>query len=126
MTKIEKEEEEEKLIRDNPHLERYLDDIAEKMGRPAFYSKLPRDVKGKEFPNLIYTTKGVVFIHMVRTKDMDAIEYHAIAPILSEGELEKRDLVSGRMYEKAHFYKGGFIKTQDDLRKAIKESILRR
>ena len=122
MTKIEKEEE-EKLIRDNPHLKRYLDDIAEKMGKPAFYSKLPRDVKGEEFPNLIYTTKGVVFIHMVRTRDMDAIEYYAIAPILSEEELEKRDLISGRMYEKAHFYKGGFIKTQDDLRRAIKESI---
>jgi len=122
MTEIEKEEI-EKLIQANPHLKKYLDDIEHKMGRPAFYSKVPRDVKGEEFPNLIYTTKGVVFIHMVRTKDMDAIEYHAIAPILSEDEIEKRNLVSERMYEKAHLYKGGFIKTQDDLRRAIKESI---
>ncbi len=122
MSKID-EEEVEKLIQDNPHLKKYLEDIQKKMDRPDFYSQVPRDVKEEEFPNLIYTTKGVVFIHMFQTRDMDAVEYHAIAPILSKEEEEKRDVIQDRMYEQAHLYKGGFIKTQDRLRKAIKESI---
>ena len=118
-----KEEEVNKLIQDNPHLKTYLDSVKEKVGMPAFYSKVPRDVKGEEFPNLIYTTKGAVFIHMYKTKDMDAIEYHAVAPILNEDEIEKRNIIMERMYERAHYYQGDFIKTQDQLRKAIKESV---
>ena len=121
MTGMEKEEE-EKLIRENPHLKKYLESIEEKIGRPTFYSKVPRDVKREEYPNLIYVTKGIIFIHMYRTRDMDAILYHAVEPILSKAEKEKRDMVQEKMYERAHLYKS-FIKTQDELRKAIKESI---
>jgi flagellar protein FlaI len=122
MSRIEKEEE-EKLIQDNPHLKTYLDSISSKMGHPVFYSKVPKDVKEEEFPNLIYITKGVVFIHMCKTRDMNEVKYFAIAPILTEEEEKKRDMVQGLMYERAHLYKGGFIKTQDQLRKAIKESV---
>jgi len=122
MTKIE-EEEVKKLIHDNPHLKKYLDEITKKTERPDFYSKVPRDIKGEEYPNLIYTTKGVVFIHMFRSRDMDEVEYFAIEPILKTEEKEKRDIIQESMYEKAHLYKGGFIKTQDDLRKAIKKTI---
>jgi len=122
MTRIEKEEE-EKLIQDNPHLKTYLDSISVKMHRPAFYSKVPKDVKEEEFPNLIYITKGVVFIHMYKTKDMDEIKYYAIAPVLAKEEGKKRDLIQELMYEKAHLYDGGYIKTQDQLRKAIKETV---
>jgi len=121
MTLIE-EEEIQKLIQDNPHLKKYLEQIQKKMDRPGFYSKVPRDVKGEEYPNLIYTTKGVVFIHMYRTKDMEKVEYHAIAPILTDVEKEKREFILERMYETAHL-KQGFLKTQDDLRNAIKKSI---
>ena len=122
MTLIE-EEEVEKLIKENPHLKKYLDSISSKMDQPSFYSKVPRDVKNEEYPNLIYTTKGVVFIHMYRTKDMEKVEYHAIEPKLTPDEEKKRNLVQETMYERAHLYKGGFIKTQDDLRKAIKDTI---
>ena len=120
MTRIEQDEE-EKLIRDNPHLKKYLDSISGKMGRPVFYSKVPGDVKKEEYPNLIYLTKGVVFIHMYRTKDMERVEYHAIAPELDDATREKRDLIMEMMYERAHLKTN--IKTQDDLRKAIKEVI---
>ena len=121
MTRVEKDEE-EKLIQDNPHLKRYLDKISEKVDRPVFYSKLPGDVKKEEYPNLIYLTKGVVFIHMYKTKDMEHVEYHAVAPELSETEIEKRDKIQEFVYERAHYYKS-FIKTQDELRKAIKEVV---
>jgi len=62
MTQME-ENEVQKLIRDNPHLKKYVEEITLKMGKPTFYSKVPRDVKEQPYPNLIYTTKGSVFIH---------------------------------------------------------------
>ncbi len=117
MTQI-KDTEVEKLIKDNPHLKKYLDEIEKKMDRPTFYSKVPRDVKDQEFPNIIYTTKGSVFIHVIKTKDMEKPEYHAIEPLLDEDLKEKRKIISEMMYERAHFKTN--IKSQDDLRKAIR------
>ena len=120
MTEID-EKEVQKLLKDNPHLNKYVKEITEKIGRPAFYSKVPRDVKEQEFPNLIYVTKGVVFIHIFKTKDMEKPEYHAVAPILNEKEIQKKNNVMERMYEIAHLKTD--IKTQDELRKAIREAL---
>lgn len=120
MTEIEKEEV-KKLIDDNPHLKEYLESIKDKMDQPGFYSNVPRDLKSQEFPNIIYTTKGVVFIHIYKTKDMEAIEYHAIAPTLTPEQEKKRDLVMERMYERAHMKKD--VNSEDELRKAIRDTI---
>jgi flagellar protein FlaI len=118
MTEIEKPEV-DKLLRDYPHLKKYVSETEKKMGKPKFYSKVPRDVKEEEYPNLIYATKGVVFIHIFKTKDMENKEYFAITPILDEKTKEKSDLVLELMYEKAHLKTD--IKSQDDLRKAIRD-----
>ena len=120
MTEID-EKEVQKLLKDNPHLKAYVDEITKKIGKPAFYSKVPRDVKEQEFPNLIYVTKGVVFIHVFKTKDMEKPEYHAVAPELTKKELEKKEIIMERMYEIAHLKTD--IKTQDELRKAIRETL---
>ena len=120
MTEIKKKEV-DKLIKDNSHLKKYLDEMDKKLPKPAFYSKVPREVKEQEYPNLIYTTKGSVFIHIIKTKDMENPEYHAIEPLIDGDIKEKRDFISELMYERAHFKIG--IKTQDDLRKAIREVI---
>ena len=69
-------EEIQQLLNDNPHLKEYLDSIRQKMGDPVFYSKVPREVRDEAYPNFIYPTKGVVFIHIYRTQDMDEVEYH--------------------------------------------------
>ena len=118
MSRIEKSEEEE-LLRNNPHLQKYLESIQKKMDRPTFYSKLTGDVKGEKYPNVIYLTKEVVFIHIYRTKDMGNILYHAIEPVLNEAEEKKRDELLELMYERAHLRIN--IKTQNELRKAIEE-----
>ena len=118
MSEIEKAEV-EKLLKDNLHLKKYVEEVEKKMGRPVFYSKVPRDVKEEEYPNLIYITKGIVFIHIFKTRDMEKPEYHAIVPILDEQTQEKREIILERIYEKAHLKTK--IKTQDELRKAIKE-----
>ncbi|MCK4365147.1 MAG: Flp pilus assembly complex ATPase component TadA [Thermoplasmatales archaeon] len=109
----------EKLLKDNPHLKKYVEEVEKKTERPTFYSKVPRDVKEEEYPNLIYTTKGVVFIHVFKTRDMEKPEYHAIAPELDKETQEKRKIILERIYEKAHLKTK--IKTQDELRKAIRE-----
>jgi len=120
MTQMEKNEV-EKLLNDNPHLRKYIEEIEKKIGKPTFYSKVPRDVKALEFPNLIYATKGVVFIHIFKIKDMESPEYHAITPDLNEFSKIKSDKILELMYERAHFKSN--IKTQYDLKKAIREAI---
>ena len=121
MTRMTKEEE-EKLISESPHLKKYLEEIQNKMDAPVFYSKVPRDLKEEKYPNIIYPTKGLVFIHIYRTKDMEDSKYHAIEPELTKEKEEKRDKVRELMYERAAFYDKN-IKTQDELRRAIKEVI---
>jgi len=121
MAKMGKEEE-ERLIRENPHLKQYLQKIEKEMDRPVFYSTVPRELKEEKYPNIIYPTKGIVFIHVYRTKDMETKEYHAVEPGLTEVEKEKRDQILELMYEKAPS-KTTNIKTQEELRDAIKEMI---
>ena len=118
MSRMGKSDEEE-LLRNNPHLQKYLLSIQNKMDKPIFYSKLTGEVKGEKYPNVIYLTKEVVFIHIYRTKDMDNILYHAVEPILNEVEEKKRDELLEIMYERAHLRTN--IKTQNELRKAIEE-----
>jgi flagellar protein FlaI len=110
--------EEEKIIKENPHLQMYLDETRNKIERPTFYSKLPRDLKEEKYPNIIYPTKGSVFIHIFRTKDMEEKEYHAIEPSLNEKEKIKRDQMLDLIYEKAPFWKA--VKTDDELKEAIR------
>lgn len=117
MTKMEKKEE-EKIINDNPHLQMYLEEIQNKIERPIFYSKVPRDLKEEKYPNIIYPTKGSVFIHIFRTKDMEGKEYHAIEPSLNEKEKRKRDQLLELLYEKAPFWKA--VRTDDELKEAIR------
>jgi flagellar protein FlaI len=110
--------EEEKIITENPHLQNYLNELRSKMERPVFYSKLPRDLKEEKYPNVIYPTKGSVFIHIFRTKDMEGKEYHAIEPILDEKEKVKRDQMLDLLYEKAPSWKT--VKTDDEIKDAIR------
>ena len=110
--------EEEKIIKENPHLQTYLDEIRTKIERPTFYSKLPRDLKEEKYPNIIYPTKGSVFIHIFRTKDMEGKEYYAIEPSLNEKEKIKRDQMLELIYEKAPFWKT--VKTDEELKVAIR------
>ncbi|RLF35574.1 MAG: hypothetical protein DRN08_02830, partial [Thermoplasmata archaeon] len=118
MTKM-SDEEVEKLLRENPHLREYVESVEKKIGRPAFYSKLSRDLKEEKYPNIIYPTKGVVFIHIYRTKDMEEIEYHAVEPTLNDLEKKKLEDIMEQIYERAP--KKGDVKTDDEIKNAVKE-----
>lgn len=117
MTRMDQKEE-DKIIRENPHLKMYLDEIRNKMQFPIFYSKLPRDLKDEKYPNVIYPTKGAVFIHIYRTKDMIGNEYYAIEPNLNEKETVKRDQILDLMYEKAPFWKT--VRSDEELKEGIR------
>jgi flagellar protein FlaI len=112
------QKEEEKIIKENPHLQKYLDDLQSKMERPTFYSKLPRDLRGEKYPNIIYPTKGSVFVHIFRTKEMEGKEYHAIEPGLDENGKVKRDQMLILLYEKTPSWKT--VKTDDEIKDAIR------
>jgi flagellar protein FlaI len=113
--------EEQKLIEQNSHLKKYIEKIEKKIGKPDFYVKVPKDLGEEQYPNIIYPTKGIVFIHIYRTKDMEKKEYHAIEPDLNDVKLKKCEHIKELLYEKAHLKSN--IKTQDDLRTAITEAI---
>ena len=118
MTKMSKDEE-EKIINKNPHLKKYLDDIQKKMDRPTFYSKVPRDLKEEENPNIIYPTKGVVFIHIRSTEGGEFKEYTSIEPVLNENEEKKRDIILDRLYEKAPLREK--VKTDEEIKNSVKK-----
>jgi len=100
MTKMVSEEI-RKMLKNNPHLKDYLEKIENKMNRPVFYSKLPREAKNEDYPNLIYSTDSPVFVHIYRTRDMTDIEYHAIEPQLNEKEKKKFEIITKRILKKA-------------------------
>jgi flagellar protein FlaI len=84
-----KPEEVQNLLDKNPHLVDYITNVKKKIGNPDFYSPLPREVGNESYPNIIYPTRGMVFVHIYRTQDMEEPEYKAIEPILNDVEKEK-------------------------------------
>ncbi|HWR62952.1 MAG TPA: hypothetical protein VN365_00940, partial [Candidatus Thermoplasmatota archaeon] len=111
-------EEIEQLLAENQHLKDYLESIKQKMNYPVFYSKVPREVRNESYPNLIYPTKGVVFIHIYRTMDMDEPEYHVIEPVVNDIIQQKLDMVLKLIVKKAPEKKS--VLTDDEMREVLK------
>ncbi len=118
---IMQKEEIEQLLVDNQHLKEYLELIQPRMGYPVFYNKVPREVRDESYPNFIYLTKGVVFIHIYRTQDMDELEYHVIEPTINDVLKEKLDMVLKLIVKKAPEKKS--VLTDDEMREVLKELI---
>ena len=119
-------EEIKKIIEENPNLSKYLEEynknIKARMDGPlTFYKKLPFDLKNEKYPNVIYPTKGAIFVHVYRATDMEEPEYHVIEPVLNEKETEKYKELMGLILEKVP-YKGE-AKDDDALKEIIKEII---
>jgi flagellar protein FlaI len=116
-----KPEEVDQLLKENPHLREYVQTVKQNIGDPVFYTKVPREVRDEEFPNFIYPTKGVVFIHIYRTQDMDEVEYHAIEPTVDEVTKVKLDEILRLIVKKAPQKKS--VVTDDDMKEVLKELI---
>jgi len=109
------------ILKKNPHLDKYLNEVKNKVAEPVLYSPLPISVKEEEYPNLIYSAQGAVFIHIYRTREMDEMEYHAIEPTLDENEKIKHDQLLKIIVKKAPTKKS--VLTDDDLKEILKEII---
>ena len=120
MTKM-NEDEKKAILEKNPHLKTYIDSVRKKIGEPTFYSLLPRELKNEKNPNIIYTTKGIVFVHIFKTPDMDEIEYRAIEPLLNDVEQVKHEELLKLIVKKAP-EKDSAI-TDEDLKKNLQELI---
>jgi len=111
----------QRLIDENPHLKKYLDSIMKKMDRPVIYDIPPREIGTESHPNIIYPTKGVVFVHVYRTPDMDQVEYQAVEPILDDDETPKREQLLKQIIK--YVPEKESVKTDNELREILKELI---
>ncbi len=116
-----REREIQKILSTNPHLASYLQEIKKTMDTPIFLSNLPRELKNENKVNIIYPTKGFIFIHIYPSGEQQNLVYQAIEPVLSDIEHEKElqvlDLILTRIIEKKSAI------TDDELRKNINELI---
>ena len=107
------------LIEKNPHLKTYIESIKKKMGEPAFYSPVPRELRDEKNPNFIYPTRGMVFVHIYKTQDMEAPEYRAIEPELSDAEKIKHAQILKYIVKKAPEKRS--VIEDDDLKEILNE-----
>ena len=115
------DEDKKNLFEKYTHLRKYVDNVKEKIGEPVFYTTLPFEVRDETYPNLIYATKGSVFVHVFRTRDMNEIEYRAIEPSLSATEKKKYEKLLTSIVKLAPNKKS--VITDDELKEVLKELI---
>jgi len=120
------QDEVKKMITENPnlgdYLKKYMVEIKPRMSKPlVFYKKLSFDLKEEEYPNVIYPTKGSIFIHVYRARDMEEPVYFAVEPYLTDKEKEKYKKISELILEKAPSKKEA--KDDVELKEIIKEII---
>jgi len=109
------------ILEKNPHLKKYVEKIEKKVGKPDFYSSVPYEVRDEKNPNLIYAAQGLVFVHILKTLDMDEKEYYAIEPELSADEQKKHDQLLNLIVKKAPTKDS--ITTDEQLKEILKELI---
>jgi flagellar protein FlaI len=85
------EKEIQKLLQKNPHVQQYLDQIETEKEKPSFYATLPSSMKGQKNVNILYPTRGFIFVHIYPNPDGEGLEYHAIEPQLTKEEKEKQE-----------------------------------
>ena len=120
MTKMEQKEK-DKLFKKHPHLENYIEKVKKKTKAPEMYSILPFEAKNIQNPNLIYPGQGSIFIHILKTPDMDEIQYNSIEPSLNKDEQIKHDLLLKLIVRNAP--KKESVVTDDQLKKILQELI---
>ncbi len=86
----------DEAMRKFPHLARYVRKTTREMGEPEWYTRLDRDLKSLEFPNLIYPVGDPLFIHIYRKKGEPTI-YHVIEPEMDDRLRKLNDKILDKM-----------------------------
>ncbi len=81
-----------------PHLDKYLNEIAPKMGMPSWYTKLNREMSSIENPNILYPVGDPIFIHIYKEEGV-GIMYHIIQPEMTDKDEKIYQEILDRMVE---------------------------
>jgi len=90
-------------MRKFPHLSKYYRKVVREMGEPQFFTKLDRELKKLELPNLIYPVGDPIFIHVYRKKGEPSI-YHVIEPEMDSQLRKLNERILDKMVGIAHKY----------------------
>ncbi len=90
-------------MRRYPHLARYIRKVTREMGEPQLLTRLDREMKSQEFPNMIYPVGDPLFIHIYRKKG-EPLMYHVIEPAMEENLKKLNDRILDKMVAIAHRY----------------------
>ena len=84
----------------NPHLKEYIDSLD--YDTPEFFVQLDRSLKKVDYPNVIYPVGDPIFIHILRRKGENEVQYIAVEPKMSPRETEILNDVSDKLITIAH------------------------
>jgi len=93
----------DEAMRKFPHLSKYIRKVSREMGEPQWMTKLDRELKKLEFPNVIYPVGDPIFIHIYRKKGEPAI-YHVIEPEMTDELKKLNEKILDKMVAIAHKY----------------------
>ncbi len=90
MTQL-REKEIKNLLQKNPHVQDYLNNLEKDKEMPGFYATLSTSLKSQQQINILYLTRGFIFVHIYPNENGKGLEYHAIEPKLTKEETQKKD-----------------------------------
>jgi flagellar protein FlaI len=107
------------ILSNNPHVKSYLDSLPDDHETPKFHASLSNDLKDRKDVELLYPTKGFIFVHISPDPDGSGLFYQAIERQLTESEEEKKDILLQLILERIVDKKSAV--TDKELRKNIDE-----
>jgi len=119
MTKLNADEI-QKMLGKNPHVRAYLGSLSES-NTPDFYSALDGSLKQQQEINILYPTRGFIFVHILHSDENDELAYHVIEPELTSEEKEKRSILLQLILKKIP--EKPYALSDEDLRKILGELI---
>ncbi|MFO8077551.1 MAG: type II/IV secretion system ATPase subunit [Thermoplasmatota archaeon] len=120
MTQL-REKEIQNLLHKNPHVQEYLNNLEKDKEMPEFYATLSSSLKSQQQINILYITRGFIFVHIYPNENGEGLEYHAIEPKLTDEETQKKDELLAIILEKIVEKKS--VVTDKQLRKNLSELI---
>ncbi|MBU0762813.1 MAG: type II/IV secretion system ATPase subunit [Candidatus Altiarchaeota archaeon] len=94
------EKEFEEAMARNPHLREYVNNLD--IDRPEFNVQLDRGQKSNEYPNVMYPVGDPIFIHILRRKGENEVQYIAVEPKMTPHETELLNQISDELIKIAH------------------------
>lgn len=109
------------LAQQHSHLAEYFNTLSKDIDPPDYQKRLDYNLKNQSYPNVLYQTKGLVFVHIYRTPEMKSAQYVAIEPILTQRETQLQEELLKRILKKIADKKS--VVSDQELREVLEELI---